>query len=343
MEEKKDLKQEEKKTTANGPTNKTTNKKATTSENTKKTVTRKTVKKTTVDTDKKVTSSTAKKNTIKEATKNPTVVEEKKIEMKTEPIKKEKTEKIEMPKKEEQTKTVEIKNKIPESKFEPVEKVEKKDKKHRVLKTILMVIIVALVLFLIHFVRNYIIVDNILAKQKDLNKATNYSLKIEYKNSNTTMEFYRKDNVMMLIKNSDTGKVVIWSDKDKKESIFLNMKDLTATVNKEAIIDSLYDIKPLGLIRNSETTRGFEFLYFITSEKVNGIDCYKITWIMEEETAWYNKENGRLVKTVTDGQKEDYVTEYSNWKFNELTDEDMSRPNLMGYEIKTNQKDDELS
>ena len=116
------------------------------------------------------------------------------------------------------------------------------------------------------------------------------------------------------------------------------MKDLIATVNNEKIIDSFYDLKPHGIVSDSEASRGFEFMYFITSETVNGIDCYKVTWIIGGETAWYNKENGRVVKTAIKGQKEDYVTEYSNWKFNELTDEDMSRPNLMGYEVKTNQE-----
>ena len=321
MEENKDLTQEKKKETAKGTTRKIVSKKATTSGTAKKTATKKTVKKETTGTTNKETSGTVMKKVTKKVAENPKVAERKKVEI---------------PEKE-QTKTVEIKKETEKPKFEPTKKVEKK-KKYTILKAILMMIIAALVLFLMHFTRNYIIINNILTKQEELNKSTNYSLKIEHINENATLEYYHKDNVIMLVKDSNTGKVAIWSDKDKKESIFLNMKDLIATVNNEKIIDSFYDLKPHGIISDSEASRGFEFMYFITSEKVNGIDCYKVTWIIGGETAWYNKENGRVVRTAIKGQKEDYVTEYSNWKFNELTNEDMSRPNLMGYEVKTNQE-----
>lgn len=339
MEENKDLKQEEKKETAKGTTKKTVAKKATISGTAKKT-TKKTVKKETTGTTKKVTSGTVKKTTTKKVAETPKVAEEKKVEIKAEPIKTEKIEKVEMPKKEEQSKIVEVKQEAEKSKFEPVKKVEKKKKKHTLLKGILILIIIALVLFLIHFARNYIILDNLLEKQETLKESKNYSFKMNYANQNTTMEYYCKDNTIMIVRDSDAGKVVIWSNKEKKETIYLNLNNLTATVNNEEVIDSFYNLKPIGLIHNLEELRGFDFMYFITSETINGRDCYKITWILSGETAWYDKENGTMLKIVNDGQKEDYATEYSNWKFNQLTDEDMSRPNLMGYETMTNQEND---
>lgn len=341
MEENKDLKQEEKKETAKSTAKKTVAKKTTTSGTAKKTATKKTVKKETAGTTKKVPSGTVKKTTTKKVAETPKIDEEKKAEIKVEPIETEKIEKLEIPK-EGQTKTVEIKKETEKPKFEPVKKVEKK-KKHTILKAILMIIIVALVLFIIHSARNYIIIDNIIAKQEKLKKATNYSFEINYTNQNTTMQYFCRNNTIILIKNSDTGKVVIWSNKDKKETIFLNMRDLTVTVNNEEVIDSFYNMKPVGLIRNAEESRGFDFMYFITSETVNGRDCYKVSWIFGGETAWYDKENGTMLKMTTDGQKEDYVTEYSNWKFDELTDEDMSRPNLMGYEVTTNEENNQTT
>lgn len=335
MEENKNLKPEEKKEVAKGTTRKTT----------AKTATKRTVKKETVDTAKTVASGTVKKTTTKKAEEAPEVVKEKGVETKNETLKTEKVETVEIPKEEtkkEQPKTVEKQNEIEKPKFEPAKKVEKK-KKHTILKVVLTIIIVALVLFIIHFARNYIIVDNIMAKQENLKKSTNYSFEMNYTNQNTTMKYYRKDNAMILVKDSNTGKVVIWSDKDRKETIYLNLRELTATVNHEEVIDSFYNLKPVGLVRNTEETRGFDFMYFITSETVNGRDCYKVSWIFGGETAWYDKENGIMLKMTTEGQKEDYVTEYSNWKFNELTDEDMSRPNLMGYEVITNEENGQTS
>lgn len=215
-------------------------------------------------------------------------------------------------------------------KEEETPKVEKREKKHTLLKGILILIIIALVLLLIHFARNYVIVDSILAKQEALKELTNYSYKMNYDYSDTTMEYYHKENNVMLIRNSETGKVIIWSSKDTNETIFLNPRELTAIVDKKDMGDFVfYNVLPRGLILNSEGARGFDIMYFITSETIDGIDCYKVQLILGEETSWYNKKDGTMVKTV----QGNYETKYADWKFNQLTDEDMSRPNLMGYEV----------
>ena len=46
-------------------------------------------------------------------------------------------------------------------------------------------------------------------------------------------------------------------------------------------------------------------MYFITSETINGRDCYKITWILSGETAWYDKENGTMLKRIGTYARED--------------------------------------
>ena len=88
----------------------------------------------------------------------------------------------------------------------------------------------------------------------------------------------------------------------------------------------------LGELENAQTSRGFSFAYAITSENVNGVDCYKVC--IGQEKAWYSKENGMIIKYINGSLDEDY----SDWKFNELTDEDVARPNLLGFTIenKTN-------
>lgn len=360
MEENKELQPEEKKTTKSGTTKKstaktTTTKKTGTSGTAKKTAIKSTAKKTTAGTRKKTTTGTTKKTTKKkeETQKVGDEREEKNIvEEKVEPIEAEKIEKVQnieilkqdekveikreeiKEKQQEQPKKIEIEQQVEEPKFKPAPKIEKKKKKHTFLKGILILVIIALVLFLIHFARNYVIVDSILARQKALKELTNYSFKMNYIYSNVSMEYYHKDNnIIMIRKNSDSEKVIIWSSKDTKEIIFLNPKELTATVDKENMGESgIYQLLPRGLVLNSENTRGFDFMYFITSETVNGVDCYKVQWLFGEETAWYNKEDGTMVKYNENG----YETEYTDWKINQLTDEDMSRPNLMGYEVTIN-------
>jgi len=225
-------------------------------------------------------------------------------------------------------------------KFETVKTQENKKKNHRVLKVILIIIALLLVLFLIHFARNYIIVDNILAKQQKLKELNNYSLKANYVSENVTMEYYYKDSNMMMIRNrTDNEKTIIWGNNNTKEMIFLNPKSLTATVDKVSEDSNLLDkFLPRGIVMNSENTRGLEFLYFITSEKIDGRDCYKVKWLAHEETAWYDKESGRMIQN-TEGEAKDSIIKYTDWKTNELTDEDMARPNLMGYEVTKNNED----
>lgn len=226
--------------------------------------------------------------------------------------------------------------KVEEPKFEPAPKVEKKKKKHTLLKGILILIMIVLVLLLVHFARNYVIVDSILARQKALEELTSYSYRTEYISQNAAMDYYHKGNTIMLVRDSNNEKIIIWSNKDTKQTIFLNPKELTATIDNNEMANSSYELLPRGIIINSKQLRGAEFMYFITSEKVDGKDCYKILWITSGETCWYNKEDGTIVKLISNGQE----IKYTNWEFNKLTDEDMSRPNLIGYEVKNNQQID---
>ena len=348
MEENKDLKQEEKKEAAKGTAKKTVTKKATTSGNTKKTATKRNVKKETSDTAKKVTSGTAKKTTTKKVTENPSVTKEKKVEVKAEQVKTEEVEKIEIPKKEEvkeeQPKTVEMKNEMQKPKFEPAKKVEKK-KNHTGLKAILIMIVIVLVLFLINFARNYVIISKLTEKQKELAKNTNYSFITEHYflddiNDKTIIEHYHKDEKDILIKNAE-NKVIVWSDNKTKEIIFLSPQELKATVQKDNKVGMIGNTMPINITKGGIQPE-WSFMFFISSETVNGQDCYKIKLTMNETTIWVNKENGMIVKSINgykivDGKKHNSVTEWKNLKINELTDEDVAKPNLMGYEVTINE------
>ena len=78
----------------------------------------------------------------------------------------------------------------------------------------------------------------------------------------------------------------------------------------------------------------------ITSDTVNGEKCYKIN--TSGLITWYSKESGMILKAqnckkVIDGKEYDCISEFKDWKFNELTDEDVTRPNLTGYEVTNNE------
>ena len=224
------------------------------------------------------------------------------------------------------------------AKFEPVKKVEKK-KKHTGLKIVLILIIIAIVLFLVHYLRNYIIVSKIFNERAKYKDVTNYSYCNTQNEGEDAVktEYYKKDNTAVIfIKNRN---FLVWSNKDLNQSIILNYDKMEAIVRPDVFLEGTIDSTPvdngvavLGMLKDAQMYKGFSFVYFITSEKINGVDCYKVS--IGKEKAWYSKENGMLVKYINGSLDADY----SDWKFNEVKDEDVARPNLMGFTIenKTN-------
>lgn len=219
------------------------------------------------------------------------------------------------------------------AKFEPVKKVEKK-KKHTGLKIVLILIIIAIVLFLVHYLRNYIIVSKIFNERAKYKDVTNYSYCNTQNEGEDAVktEYYKKDNTAVIfIKNKN---FLVWSNKDLNQSIILNYDKMEAIVRPDVFLEGTIDSTPvdngvavLGMLKDAQMYKGFSFVYFITSEKINGVDCYKVS--IGKEKAWYSKENGMLVKYINGSLDADY----SDWKFNEVKDEDVARPNLMGFSV----------
>lgn len=219
------------------------------------------------------------------------------------------------------------------AKFEPVKKVEKK-KKHTGLKIVLILIIIAIVLFLVHYLRNYIIVSKIFNERAKYKDVTNYSYCNTQNEGEDAVktEYYKKDNTAVIfIKNRN---FLVWSNKDLNQSIILNYDKMEAIVSPDVFLEGTIDSTPvdngvavLGGVKDAQMYKGFSFVYFITSEKINGVDCYKVS--IGKEKAWYSKENGMLVKYINGSLNADY----SDWKFNEVKDEDVARPNLMGFSV----------
>ena len=235
--------------------------------------------------------------------------------------------------KNEMKKTEDAKKVEDKKKFEPVKKVEKK-KKHTGLKFVLILIIIAIVLFLVHYLRNYIIVSKIFNERAKYKDVTNYSYCNTQNDGEDAVktEYYKKDNTAVIfIKNRN---FLVWSNKDLNQSIILNYDKMEAIVKHDVFLEGTIDSTPvdngvavLGMVKDAQMYKGFSFVYFITSEKINGVDCYKVS--IGKEKAWYSKENGMLVKYINGSLDADY----SDWKFNEVKDEDVARPNLMGFSV----------
>ena len=169
------------------------------------------------------------------------------------------------------------------------------------------------------------------AKYKDVTNYSYCNTQNEGEDAVKT-EYYKKDNTAVIfIKNRN---FLVWSNKDLNQSIILNYDKMESIVRPDVFLEGTIDSTPvdngvavLGMLKDAQMYKGFSFVYFITSEKINGVDCYKVS--IGKEKAWYSKENGMLVKYINGSLNADY----SDGKFNEVKDEDVARPNLMGFSV----------
>lgn len=375
MEENKDLKPEKKKTKKSETDSKTTSKKNSTKStakksnsttnkgNAKKTATSTTKKanttkketpniekeKTKTTNSKKVASKTSK--STKKEEKASTVEEkdvtkkldiEKEIDPMEDFIKEEIEENKEKNVEEEINEKIEKNIPMPEEKEEikkenieeTVKTIEepKNKKKHSGTKAILVLLAIIVVLFLIHFSRNYIILDAIIPRKENLEDIRNYSYVM--KDNEQILEYYHKDNIITIVKTVNNEKNVIWSDKTTKEVINVNLNELTASIDTNILPEEFYNLNPNGLSYDWKgNSRLYDFMYWITTDTVNGREAYKMSLIIGNETAWYDKDTGALLKYKIG----DKVTEYSDWKINQVLYSDVTRPNLMGYTVTDNE------
>ena len=205
-------------------------------------------------------------------------------------------------------------------------------KNKKILKIIGIIVLILIIIFLIYFIRNLVILNK-LERTCDYN---NYSYElITHNNENYTVEYYYKDGISKEIwKNGETVINTIWYDNGTHEMINTDEKNLIALVNTQeyygtntianTIISSILPDNVTGKMNKALTI-------FISTETVDGIAYYELQpWIGVTSNIYYfDKETGTLAKSIMGSQE----MEFSNWKVNTVTDEDVARPDLTKYNL----------
>ena len=205
------------------------------------------------------------------------------------------------------------------------------------LKIVLGVLAVVIVLLTIIVMVNNSIINKIVAKQKENVNRQNYSYTVQSNSSENTMtKIYYKDGTRIYVIQNNDRSAIMWSDSNTKEMIAMVPNTLKATIAK---YDG-YDLASIPYLLDEAMSRILKFSSIITSDTVNGEECYKVSSLGQK--LWFSKSTGMIVKemngtVVKDGKEMSYVSEFKDWKFNQLTDIDVTRPNLIGYEITNNQ------
>lgn len=204
-------------------------------------------------------------------------------------------------------------------------------------KIVLGVLAVVIVLLTIILMVNNSIINKIVAKQKENVNGQNYSYTVQSNSSENTMtKIYYKDGTRIYVIQNNDRSAIMWSDSNTKEMIAMVPNTLKATIEK---YDG-YDLASIPYLLDEAMSRILKFSSIITSDTVNGEECYKVSSLGQK--LWFSKSTGMIVKemngtVVKDGKEMSYVSEFKDWKFNQLTDIDVTRPNLIGYEVTNNQ------
>lgn len=208
-----------------------------------------------------------------------------------------------------------------------------------VLKLVVILVVVAIALYVVNIVRNSIIINKIINMQADVVNQNNYSFTTTYytaKENATKTEvnhYYRNGiNMMILNSNTNSNKTIVWYNDSTKENIVMNPASMKAVISEDGRMVG----NNLPQTINESNKNYYILQSFITSEKVDGIACYVVH--CPSVKYYMNKEDGLLVrrvdgKEVVNNKEYDCMTDFSNWKFNKLTESDCTRPNLMGYEV----------
>ena len=203
-------------------------------------------------------------------------------------------------------------------------------------KIVLGVLAVVIVLLTIIVMVNNSIINKIVAKQKENVNRQNYSYTVQSNSSENTMtKIYYKDGTRIYVIQNNDRSAIMWSDSNTKEMIAMVPNTLKATIAK---YDG-YDLASIPYLLDEAMSRILKFSSIITSDTVNGEECYKVSSLGQK--LWFSKSTGMIVKemnctVVKDGKEMSYVSEFKDWKFNQLTDIDVTRPNLIGYEVTNN-------
>ena len=204
-------------------------------------------------------------------------------------------------------------------------------------KIVLGVLAVVIVLLTIIVMVNNSIINKIVAKQKENVNRQNYSYTVQSNSSENTMtKIYYKDGTRIYVIQNNDKSAIMWNNSNTKEMITIVPNLLKATVQKYDSDDST----SIPYLLDASMSRALKLSSIITSDTVNGEECYKVSSLGQK--LWFSKSTGMIVKemngtVVKDGKEMGYVSEFKDWKFNQLTDIDVTRPNLIGYEVTNNQ------
>ncbi len=213
--------------------------------------------------------------------------------------------------------------------------------KKKILKIIGVILLIVIAIFLIHTIRNYVIISDLQNKISKYANSTNYrtkSVTTENDDSVVTMEYYKKDNkeVVFLerMANNEVTKISMYSNGERTD-VFTETKD-----SKVAQLNS-GTIMSLGIYNHLENDSKWQTILGCISAKIKSVDykgkeCYIVKEFMSSNSlisegveTYIDKETGLFVKSIDAG-----IVNEREYEFNTVDDSIFTEPDISQYTLK---------
>ena len=220
--------------------------------------------------------------------------------------------------------------------------------KKKILIIIGIIILVIISIFLIHTIRNFIIVSKLQNNISQYVNSTNYHIKslatMTRNDMKLTINTYRKDNKQAsFLERNSNGEIIkmsMYGSNDKKGYNTYIDSGNSKVVNKES--EGKYIL--LDIFNGVESDSTWHTILssavaFIGSENVNGKECYVVcnfpsfsNLMLEGNNKYYiEKDTGLLIKSITNEQISEREYEFDN-----VDDSIFEEPDISQYTIKEN-------
>lgn len=214
-------------------------------------------------------------------------------------------------------------------------------KKKKILKIVLIIIAILIALFIVHTVRNYVIITNLQKQVSKYQDSTNYHIKSMTTESNgtvITMEYYRKDNKEALFLesnlNGEISKISVYNNGERTDTFFDTKEEKVAQLDS----GNMMSVHIVSYIETANNWHTFleSMRTNIKSTKYNGKECYIIKGFLsiyspgfEVGETYIEKDTGLFVKTIENGR----VGE-REYEFNTIEDSIFVEPDISQYKLK---------
>ena len=203
----------------------------------------------------------------------------------------------------------------------------------KILKIVIAIIILILIIVGIFVTRKYIIINQIIGRYTEIEKLDNYSLVVKQNENGqqTTIEYQRKNNKISV----KIGEKMLWYDESTNENITYSPENSEATVSTGKSDLSIVEnfTKPFKTENTFLNKLKVAITSSISSDEINGEKCYVLAGPIISTKCYYRIEDKTILRFTNNNEKN--VCDYE-WNFNQVSDEDVARPNLAGYNVTNN-------